>query len=111
MTNRADHRHVDVREDERLVGLVDVEPGEAEGVVRAAMHVEPGHLPMGSRSRLVDAVLDLPELQEGTHLEAAVPLGDTEILQRIQERLSDVQTRSVGSTCLVDAELPHEATS
>ena len=37
-----------------------------------------GHLPVRSRAKLVDSVLDLPELQGSTHLDATVPLGDSE---------------------------------
>jgi len=31
-------------------------------VVRASLHVNPGHLPPGTRARLVDAVLDDPDV-------------------------------------------------
>ena len=63
---------------------------------------------MGSRASLVDAVLDLPELQGGTHLEATVPLGDAESLQRLEERTDGMTTRAAGSSALVDADLPDE---
>lgn len=38
------------------------------------LHVESDHIPPGSRSDLVDAVLDLPEVQDKDRLTATVPL-------------------------------------
>ena len=67
--------------------------------------MESGHLPTGSRARLVDAVLDLPELQSSGHLEATVSLGDAESLHRLRERTDDVITRAAGCSALVDADL------
>ena len=86
--------------------LIDNQRAVKSGVVRAALNVEPGHQPTGSRKRLVDAVLDRPEVHDQQRLEATLPIGDTEILERLRERCDDVQTRSAGATCLVDADLP-----
>ena len=47
----------------------------AEGTVRASLLPSSGHA-QGSRASLVDAVLDLPEVQPSSRPEAAVPLGD-----------------------------------
>ena len=51
-------------------------------------------------------VMDLPEVQAGSRLEATVPLGDAESLQRLRERTEDTVTHPAGSTALVDADLP-----
>lgn len=50
--------------------------------------------------------MDLPEVQDSAHLAAAVPLGDSELLQRLRERAQDVTTRPAGSTAMVDADVP-----
>ena len=50
--------------------------------------------------------MDLPEVQASSRLEATVPLGDAESLERLRERTEDSVTRPAGSTALVDAELP-----
>jgi hypothetical protein len=102
-------RHVEVAQDGEVVALADVEPRDDQGVVRAALHVEAGHLPTGTRTRLVDAVLDLPETRESNRLEATLPLGDAESLDRLRERCDEVQTRPAGASCLVDAALPTAA--
>src|SRR5262249_62318260 len=62
-----------------------------------------GHLAKGVRTRLVDAVLDLPELHDGARLEAAFPLGDTETLCRLRERCTNVTTHPAGTTVLLEA--------
>ena len=45
-------------------------------------------------------------MQASTRLEATVPLGDGESLERLREQTEDTITRPAGSTVLVDAELP-----
>ncbi len=52
--------------------------------------------------------LDLPELQGSTHLEATVPLGDAESLQRLRERTDNLTTRAAGASALIDADLPDD---
>ena len=63
-------------------------------------------MPPGSRAGLVDAVMDLPEVQAGSRLEATVPLGDAESLARLRERTQEAVMRPAGSTALVDAGIP-----
>ena len=60
----------------------------------------------GRRADLVDAVVDLPEVQASSRLEATIPLGDGETLDRIRERTEETTSRAAGSTALVDASLP-----
>jgi hypothetical protein len=50
--------------------------------------------------------MDLPEVQASARLEAAIPLGDGESLERLRERTEDTITRPAGSTALVDADIP-----
>ena len=78
----------------------------AEGTVRASLLPASGHTPPGSRASLVDAVMDLPQVQAGSRLEATVPLGDAESLERLRERTEDIVTRPAESTALVDADIP-----
>ncbi len=74
-----------------------------------SLHAEPGHITPGRRANLVDAVLDLPQVQESAHLEAAFRLGDSESLHQLQERCQDVSTRPAGWSVLLDANLPPPA--
>ena len=75
-------------------------------VVRASLHVSPGHLPLGTRTRLVDAVFDDPEVRSRRRLQVTLPRGDTEILDQLRERGVVTSFRAAGSTSLVEADLP-----
>jgi hypothetical protein len=98
------HQHVEVGDDDRTVAAAEVTISEESGgTARASLHAESGHITPGRRASLVDAVLDLPEVRESTRLEVAFPLGDSESLQRFQERCEDVSTRSAGWSALLDA--------
>jgi len=99
-------RHIEIAKDGRVVREAEIQPLPEHSVVRADLHVESGHLPVGTGAELADAVLDLPESKEGSKLEATLPIGDAEPLERLRERCRTVETRPAGATCLVDATLP-----
>jgi hypothetical protein len=100
------HQHVEVGDDDRTVAAAEVTTSEESGgTARASLRAEPGHITPGRRASLVDAVLDLPQVQESTRLEVAFPLGDSESLHRFQERCEDVSTRPAGWSALLDANL------
>ena len=42
-------------------------------------------------------------------LHVALPLGDTELLQRVRQRCTTGEPRAAGVSCLIDAELPARA--
>ena len=107
MTNPDRPRHIEVADDGQPVAAAEVTTGAgAEGTVRASLHASAGHITPGSRASLVDAVMDLPEVQASTRMEATVPLGDGETLERLRERTEDAVTRPAGSTTLLDANIP-----
>jgi uncharacterized phage protein gp47/JayE len=107
MTNPDTSRHIEVKDGSQTVAAAEVAASqEAGGTVRASLHAASGPVPSGSRASLVDAVMDLPEVQASARLEATVPLGDSESLERLRERTEDPVTRSAGSTALVDAHIP-----
>jgi hypothetical protein len=100
-------RHVEVREGDRTIAAAEVTTAEgAAGTARTWLHASSGHVAPGSRASLVDAVMDLPEVQASIRLEATVPLGDGEALERLRERTEDAVTRPAGSTALLDATIP-----
>jgi hypothetical protein len=93
-----DHDHSVVRAE------VTTSPGSG-GTARVSLHAESGHIKPGRRAVLVDAVLNLPEVQDSARLEAAFHLGDSESLQRLQERCEDARTHPAGWSALLDATL------
>jgi hypothetical protein len=107
MTESDRSRRIEIKDGDQTVASADVTTAQgAEGTARTSLHAASGHVPPGRRAELVDAVLDLPEVQASTRLEATVPLGDGESLDRLREQTEDTTTRPAGSTVLVDADLP-----
>jgi hypothetical protein len=100
-------RRVEVKDEDQTVAAAEVTPlDDPEGTVRTSLHPSSGHTPPGSRTSLVDAVMDLPEVQNSSRLEATIPLGDAESLERLRERTDGTVTRPAGSTALVDGDIP-----
>ena len=107
MNDHEASRHVEVRIGDQTVAAAEVTTAEgAEGTARTSLHATSGHIAPGSRASLVDAVMDLPEVQASTRLEATVPLGDGEALDRLRQRTEGAVTRPAGSTALLDANIP-----
>lgn len=94
--------HVQIEDDGRMVASAEVQTPE-DGTAQASFHIEPGHLPPGTRSALVDAALELADTKPGDRLVASAPRGDGEILDRVHDHYADVTTRSAGATSLIDA--------
>ena len=100
-------QRVEVSDDDRTVATAEVTTSEESGgTARVSLRAVPGHITPGRRASLVDAVLDLPEVQESARLEAAFQLGDDESLHRLQERCEEVSIRPAGWSALFDANLP-----
>ena len=106
MSHSSEPHDIQIEVDGRLAAVATVSPTDDPAVVRSAMHVESGHLPPGTRARLVDAVLDDDQVSSADHLAASMPMGDTELLDRVRERTRNVEVRAAGSTKLVEADLP-----
>ena len=107
MTDPGLHHHLEIKDGDETVAAADVTtPPEAEGTAQASLRAAPGHIPPGRRATLVDAVMDLPAVQESSRLEAALPLGDSETLGRLRERSENSTTRPAGVSALLDADIP-----
>jgi len=98
-------RHVEIRSGGQIVAAAEVSM-PAAGTARTSLHAAAGHVAPGWRADLVDAVLDLPEVRASERLEATVPIGDGEFLDRLRERTTGAVTRPAGSTVLLDAIIP-----
>jgi len=97
-------RHVEVSDNHGVVVSADVTiTQQTVRTARTSLRAAAGHLAPGSRARLVDAVLELPELHNDGRLEAAFPLGDSETPHQLCQRCTDVTTRPAGSTVLLEA--------
>lgn len=113
MSGDRTHRHVHIDQDGRVLASAEITGADLSAsikVVDAALHIEPGVLPAGTRGRLIDAVLELPDTRAGDKLEATAPAGDGELLEQVRDRLAGVHTRTAGTTVLIDADLPRTPT-
>jgi hypothetical protein len=108
MTDPETPRHVEIKdEDDHTAAEADVTTARGpEGTVRASMRAQDAYVRPGHRAGLVDTVMDLPEVQASDRLEAAIPRGDGESLERLRERTEDAQARAAGATTLFDANIP-----
>ena len=110
MTDPDTPRHVEIRDGDHTIATAEVMTcEEATGTARIWLRAVPGHVPPGRRAILVDAVMDRPEVQASARLEATVPLGDTELLERLRQRTRDAVTRPAGCSALLDADIPRPA--
>jgi hypothetical protein len=108
VTHHEEPRHLEIKDDsDRTVAQAEVTTALGpDGTVRTSMQSD-AYAPQGYRASLVDAVMDLPEVQASDRVEAAVPYGDAESLERLRERTEDAQTRAAGATTLLDANVPN----
>ena len=103
-------RHVEVRDGDHIVAAAEVTTAKGpKGTARTSLHAISPDVRAGYRSNLVNAVMDLPEVRASTRLEATIPLGDGELLERLRQRTTDAVTRPAGSTALLDANIPEGA--
>jgi hypothetical protein len=106
MTDSTNRDHVEVTDEGRRVA--DAGIGTSPGLDATAhvdFHAESGHLPPGTRSKLVDAVMDVPAVRGSAHLEASLPSSDAESMTRLRERTTEMSAHVAGSTILVSAKL------
>ena len=108
MANPNTPRHVEIKDEgDQTVAEAEVTTARGpEGTVRASMHAKDAYVRPGYRASLVDAVMDLPEVQASDRVEATIPYGDGESLERLRERTEAAQARAAGATTLLDADVP-----
>ena len=97
-------QHIGIKGDGHLLAEVVMET--LPDLVDAHLQVEAAQLPPGALSRLVDAVLEIPNVHPGTHLEITFPTGVAEVLEQFRNRCPDVTTRCAGSRCRLHATFP-----
>jgi hypothetical protein len=108
MTDPETSRHVEIRDDDdRTAAVADVTTARGpDGTVRTSMYAKDEHVRPGDRAALVDEVMGLPEVKASNRVEATVPSGDAESVERLRERTDDATLRAAGSTTLLDANVP-----
>jgi hypothetical protein len=100
-----DRQIIEIEDGGRTVASAHIQATDRPGTVHTELHAESGPLPPQTRAHLVDAMLEHPDVHGADHLVATMPLGDTEMLERVRERCEDVEAHSAGATKIVDARL------
>ena len=106
MTEPPEIQHVEIKDGDQTVAAAEVTTTGDHDTARASLSAAAGHIAPGRRASLVDVVMDLPQVRDSTRLEASVPLGDAESLERLRERTDESSTHPAGSTALLDANIP-----
>jgi hypothetical protein len=108
MTDPVNSRRVEIKnDDDRTAAVAEVTTARGpEGTVRTSMYAKSEHVRPGDRAALVDEVMGLPEVKASDRVEATVPYGDAESVERLRERTDDAVLRAAGGTTLLDANLP-----
>ena len=110
MTDPETSRHVEIKDDDgRTAAVAEVTTAKGpEGTVRTSMYAKNEHVRPGDRAALVDEVMGLPEVKASDRVEASVPFGDVESVERLRERTDDAVLRAAGGTTLLDANVPSD---
>ena len=108
MTDPETSRHVEIKDDDdHTAAVAEVTTASGpDGTVRTSMYAKDEHVRPGDRAALVDEVMGLPEVKASNRVEATVPFGDAESVERLKERTDDATLRAAGSTTLLDANVP-----
>lgn len=108
MTDPEKSRHVEIKDDDdRTAAVAEVTTAKGpDGTVRTSMYAKNEHVRPGDRAALVDEVMGLPEVKASDRVEASVPFGDVESVERLRERTDDAVLRAAGGTTLLDANVP-----
>lgn len=99
--------HLTIEDNGHVLAIATLRTLTDDHSVHADLHIEAGHLPVGTRTRLVDAVLDQAATETDAHLEVTLPAGDGEILDRLRQRCQGLEARAAGSSCIARGVIPH----
>ena len=90
MTSPDKSHHVEVKDGDHTVAAAEVTAADsAGGTVRASLLPSSGPTPPGTRASLVDAVLDLPEVQASSRRRQPSRSATPGSLQRLRERTEE----------------------
>ena len=98
-------RHVSISAHGETLAEATISAPDDDGTARVDVHTEPGHLPVGARKRLTDAIHDVVTADDVERISATVPMGDAELVEGIRDHLTDVELRAAGATSIVTGEV------
>jgi hypothetical protein len=96
-----DDTQITIEEDGQVLARATVSDADEDGESRAQVHMASGHLPVGARQKVVDAVYERVTEHHATHLTATVPCGDAELVEGIRDHLDHVELLAAGATSII----------
>jgi hypothetical protein len=101
----SDVHYLTVEEDGVVMADATVSPLDSDHRTYVQVHVAAGHLPCGTRHKLVDALYEAVSGSNATSLVATVPLGDAELVEGLREHLFNVKLRAAGATSILEGQV------
>jgi hypothetical protein len=101
----ADEKQISVEEGGSVLAQATVSVANEDGEAHAQVHVASGHLPVGTRQKVVEAVHEAVVEDQSRRLTATVPLGDAELVEGIRSHLDDVDLRAAGATSIIKGDV------
>lgn len=98
-------KQISVEENGEVLAQATISPPDENHAARAEVTVAPGHLPVGTRQKMADAVYEAVCDDHAGHLTATVPKGDAELVEGIRDHLSDVELRAAGATSIIEGDI------
>ena len=97
----ADDTQIIVEEDGQVLARATVSDADGDGESLAQVNVSSGHLPVGTRQQVVDAVHEAVTEHHTRRLTATVPCGDAELVEGIRNHLDHVELRAAGASSII----------
>lgn len=101
----AEDRHVSIKVHGETLLEATISPPDGDGAARVDVHMESGHLPVGARQRMADAIHEVVTEDQAERISATVPLGDAELVEGIRGHLNDVELRAAGATSIIEGDV------
>ena len=98
-------RHVSIKVHGEIQVEATISPPDCNGEARVDVHTESGHLPVGARQRMADAIHEVVTEAKAEHISATVPIGDAELVEGIRNHLDDVELRAAGATSIIEGDV------
>ena len=95
-------KHVSITAHGETLVRATISAPDTEGEARVDVNAESGHLPVGARHRMADAIHEAVTEAKAERVSATVPLGDAELVEGICGHLHDVELRAAGATSIIE---------
>ena len=97
----ADDTQIIVEDDGEVLARATVSDADGDGESCAQVEMASGHLPVGTRQKVVDAVQEAVTDHHTRRLTATVPCGGAELVEGIRDRRDHVELRAAGATSII----------